>query len=769
MKTKEKNVKKIPLLLGLILLIMAASFGFRCLVNHKVNTQLGEAYLDPETGVPYLTEMDSYYHLRMTKDIAAYGHAGDTVKDGELWDSLSFAPEGRSAEGYRPLMAYIAIFVQKFLSLFTVISLEQVAYWQGAFLSALVVIPVFILAYRLKGVIAAVVSSLLAAINYGYFIHTVPGFYDTDTVISWTSCFLFCFGCLLVDSFGKEKAGEKPAALWRRRIIYALLFILSFIALLQSWYIYYLFAGLFAAALFVYMLLKHLNRGEEKAADSVRSLLPELVFFGALCVLVIATNPDLFRSAFDNIKGVFSSGDDLFPNALISVSEMRKPSLIAGGLTGLFQMRVLSGSDIGIINAVGGMIPCLAALSMCVLMIVKTFKKEIRFDHILLILWFVITAVLAVRSWRFIMLFAVPVAILAGALTGTVCSLMREKKMMDHQIFAAMIILLMIFPAVYGAYRSSGDSLPSVNRDLHDSLSYIRDNTSADTIVAGWWDYGYFFEEKSQRRTLFDGGSQTGQRVFWMGRALATDSEDLSANIIRMLSGSGDRATEKMLETFGENRETLALMDELLRTDRAEAARRLQAEGLGSDEAATLADLLFPSSSVPAMLLLTSDMPRITAWFAKFGYYGEEAEKPYRLLMDRTPYTEQEGKTGWQINVDGEDVRFFLENQNGSFRAYTSLHDKSDETQPLPVERLILIEDERATVQKMEVPQTDGTGYTVVLFRSGGQAAVSLMSSDLMESVFGRLFYLGGAELTRFVPETDAPGSAAVFRVAGEQ
>ena len=194
MSNKEnKNCRKIILIIFFTAAIMVMSFGFRYMVNRSVNTQLGEAYTDPETGVPYLTEMDSYYHMRMTRDIEVYGHAGDTLRDGVPWDSLSYAPYGRRADDYRPLMAYIAVFAYRILSTFGSVTLDQVAYWQGAVISALVVIPVFILAYRMKGMIAAVTASILAAINYGYFVHTVPGFYDTDMVISWTSCFLFCF------------------------------------------------------------------------------------------------------------------------------------------------------------------------------------------------------------------------------------------------------------------------------------------------------------------------------------------------------------------------------------------------------------------------------------------------------------------------------------------------------------------------------------------------------------------------------------------------
>ena len=190
MKTKQP-VKQIPLIILFIVLIMVMSFGFRFLVNRKVINEMGEGYIDDETGVPYLTEMDSYFHQRMTRDIEDYGHAGDSVVNGENWDSLSYAPEGRSAQGYQPLMSYIAIGIHKISGLFSDVPLEHITYWMAPFVSALVVIPIFLLVFRMQGFIAACTAAILAAINYGYFIHTVPGFFDTDMVISWTSAFLF--------------------------------------------------------------------------------------------------------------------------------------------------------------------------------------------------------------------------------------------------------------------------------------------------------------------------------------------------------------------------------------------------------------------------------------------------------------------------------------------------------------------------------------------------------------------------------------------------
>ena len=125
MKVKEKTINPVALSVILILLIMMVSVFFRVMTARTVYRVLGENYIDSETGVPYLTEMDSYYHLRMTRDLMDYGHAGEELKEGEPWDSLSYAPSGRSASDYKPLMATIAISVNRLISVFVPMSLEQ--------------------------------------------------------------------------------------------------------------------------------------------------------------------------------------------------------------------------------------------------------------------------------------------------------------------------------------------------------------------------------------------------------------------------------------------------------------------------------------------------------------------------------------------------------------------------------------------------------------------------------------------------------------------
>ena len=760
MKTKEKTVNPFITAMILIILIMSAALFFRLMAAKAVYTTLGEDYIDPETDVPYLTEMDSYYHLRMTRDIREHSHPGNELKDGEPWDGLSYAPYGRSAAGYSPLMAYIAVFFSGLLSSFGNITLEKVVYWQGAFLSVLVVIPVFIMAYRMQGMIAAFTAAVLASLNYGYFLHTVPGFYDTDTVLAWSSTLFFCLACLLISSFTENKEGSKTKV---KRAVYAGAFFLSFLVLILSWNVYTLFMGILALSLLLFSALF--------IKTDKKSIREKLTGPGTALVLILLGVLILDRGFITNLlsqlTGVFpGNGSGLFPDAYMSVSEMRKPSLIAGGLTGLFQMKVLSGNNIGVINAVGGSVCCIMALVMWVMLIRGIFKGERRFDLILLVVWYFLTAILAFRSWRFIMLFAVPTAILSGILVGKICAIMKDRKMMDWQAYAVMLILLAIFPALYGAYRSVGDSFPQVNRYLHEPLSSIRSNTGADTIIASWWDYGYFYEEKTGRRIIFDGGSQNGMRIYWIGKSLATKDEKLSRNIIKMLSGSGDQATERMIKAFGESTDTLVFMNELLSSDRDFAEAKLLERGLSPEEAAGLAELIFPEVKEEVLFIITHDMLNIAQWFARFGFYGEEgalSEDDYALVFNDLEYKPEKGKAAWRFTRNGETIDLFIEEEDGVCKAHTEKPGKEGES--IPIDRIIKRENNMAMEYGGSGTVSEGKGWTILLDMDAPSPVVTVITSPLYESVFGRLYFQGGSGMEHYAFSDLSGGSAFVYNV----
>ncbi len=766
---KNRTGTIIPAVILCIICIILLSVFARVLLYHGAQYG-GDVFIDSETGLPYLEEIDCYYHLRMTRDIALHGHPGDTMKDGVPWDSLSHAPEGRNCSDYKPLMAYAAIAVNRLISIFAPRSLEQTVYWLNVGLSALAVIPVFLLTFDMCGLTGAIAASVLSVLNLGYLYKSVPGFYDTDGVIIGVSCFFFYFGVMLVKAWQEKNK--------KSLILNGIGFIVSFTALYHSWYIYYIFPGLFVGALILFALFTW-KKGNEK---SLFSNVPLLLAAGVSAVILI-----LEKDIFSRVKYLFvriftGAESSIFPNVFSSINELQSTPLWDGQLSDLFRLRVFTETNTSIINFAGGIIPFLSAFAMWVILIRRIIRKDVRIEYFLLLIWYAVTLTLSFRGWRFIMLFAVPAAILAGNLAGSVCGLMDQRKLRFRNAYRCMILVLLLCPAlcgVYDLYRyvcTAYAEADMSDRPVEECLLKIRENTPEDTMLVSWWDYGYFLEEKGRRRTLFDGGTQGRKRTYFISRAFATEDEELSANIFRMLSGSGDQGFDLVFSAFGETEETLFFLDELLSGSKAEAREKLLNKGISEDQTKEITELLFPENLPLTECVITPDMPWFCRWFSVFGRsMKEKSEKPvdFHIKLHQIPISLSESGRTVMDSENGYYV--ILEKGDSGWYACTSTTEESSDEQPLCVERMILTDRDgyREYVQDHDLPEENpdpdaeeaAQSWTVIVSDNGRESTLSLISSDLADSVFGRLVYLGGAGLRRYQAEPELSNEVLVYRI----
>ncbi len=750
-----------PIIPAVIFCTIIVSIFFRLLFHYSV-LSLGDEYLDSETGVPFILEYDCYYHLRMTRDIALYGHPGDTLKDGEPWDSQSYAPEGRSADDYKPLMAYIAIAVRELISVFRPVSLEQTVYWLNAFISALIVIPVFLFTYEMSGLAGAITASVLSALNFSYYTRSLPGFYDTDGVILWVSCFFFYFGIQLLK--GWQEKNKKSM------ILNGTGFIVSLAALYNSWYVHYMFPGLLVGALILFTLLTLITGTEKRHFYS-----PPLLLSAFVCAAVLILEKGLIVRAVNLFTRVSSKESSVFPNVFNSISELQKPPLFGERFFDLFVAQVFPYSNLNIINSSGGIVPFLFAAVMCVILIVHMVRKDIRPEYLLLLLWYGVTLWLSLHGTRFIMLFAVPAAILAGILTEDIVALADKKNRIIRYVIKCIIFVSLLSPSFYSAYKFASEPPLLPDGPMAEDLAKIRENTPENTILASWWDYGYFLEEKSGRRALFDGGSASDDRCYFVARALATADEELSANIFHMLCGSGDKGTDLMLSTFGKTEETVLFIDELLSGGKEEAREKLLKKDLSEDRVREITELLFPENLPPVKCVITPDMPDIYEWFSILGFsISKEDDKPADFKEEVVMMPADFSKNRRNAIDTGNGYYVIIENSDSGYDACTSDTEEPSGEQPFYIEKLIIMDDNGygEYIQSNELPSgddpdpgKDALPWTAIMKYNGQEYTLSLLSSSLADSVFGRMYFLDGAGLTRYKAEPELSGEALVYGI----
>ena len=141
MNARKVFSKYKPLIIIILLFLLVFSLRAEAANIPGVPSSM-KAYYEDANGLPYYSEMDSYYNYRMTQDLLTNGHLGDAVINGTNWDLHSYYPSGRSAD-YPPLIAYVTAFAYKIANVFADVPLTQVAFWMGAFIASLCVIPAY--------------------------------------------------------------------------------------------------------------------------------------------------------------------------------------------------------------------------------------------------------------------------------------------------------------------------------------------------------------------------------------------------------------------------------------------------------------------------------------------------------------------------------------------------------------------------------------------------------------------------------------------------
>ncbi len=73
---------------------------------------------------------------------------------------------------------------------------------------------------------------------------------------------------------------------------------------------------------------------------------------------------------------------------------------------------------------------------------------------------------------------------------------------------------------------NGGTSFPIVTNDWKESLEWIKTNTPKDSVVAAWWDYGYWITTLSERATLADNATIDSIRIQNIAKTLLSSPDE---------------------------------------------------------------------------------------------------------------------------------------------------------------------------------------------------------------------------------------------------
>ncbi|MEN3000002.1 MAG: STT3 domain-containing protein [Acidilobaceae archaeon] len=99
------------------------------------------------------------------------------------------------------------------------------------------------------------------------------------------------------------------------------------------------------------------------------------------------------------------------------------------------------------------------------------------------------------------------------------------------------------------AYYSGGKILVPINDAWQRTLEYLRTNTSEDSLIVSWWDYGYWISVGANRPTVADGSTQNETQIRLLARIL-TGNEDEASALLPMLGARPNKTYLVFYEAF---------------------------------------------------------------------------------------------------------------------------------------------------------------------------------------------------------------------------
>lgn len=668
------------------------------------------ASLTDERGLPYLTDLDSYYHVRLVSRYIESGTLGDEVNDeGKQWDLHSYAPEGRSAE-YQPGIIWITAALWK-LTGSEPSMLPEIEYRIAAFVAALSALAAYIIGCRIGGgnacgMITGTVAAVLVSCAPQYALRTCYGRFDTDMFVVLMELLLILF---LIEAV-------RASAIWQK-ILFTVLFALSAVCYSQCWAPKYatIFAGLTVAGGVVYLIA--MITGRDTRPKDLRKAFasPSLwVVLGSgiltLAGIVLAVGPNIIENILSSLgfSRTSDTGNDVLPNLFASISELSDTSFLPRSLSNIFRGYVPSERP-SVVNGIGGaavMILAVAGLIWLITLCLPLKRSEERRDSIkiskedlllyacVLGTWFAACLFLMGYGVRFIEHLSIPAGLLAAVFLNLLIRTIKssapaklhkkdKKDLILKYVLAGILCVLTVIPPVTGSAVAASDVRPSISQASVDAMQYIASNTGEDSLLASWWDMGYFYESCSDRPCLWDGGSQDSSRAILVAKALITDDMELSRRILLMLSEKGNAAIDMLMEQMPA-KEAFDVLCKALVMDRDEAVQLLCASGLTEEDAATAEALIHPVKTHETYLIVTYTMTRQIGWYeyyANWDFTGSQklpGATMYSYTPEGTPLFNTKDGQEYLNNVRGNELiwrLFFDAEQTPCFTPACESHD----------------------------------------------------------------------------------------------
>ncbi len=508
---------------------------------------LGALYIRLITFNHDLGGKDPYFHMRMVRAVLEAGAL-------PAYDTMSYYPDGRVIAGlYLPLLPYFAAYSYKVVSIFFNVELEYFLAFFPAFFGALAVVPLYFLVREIYDSKTALMSAFIYGLIPASIGRTWAGFFDKEGLAGVLILIYLLFYIRSLregDRISPVIAGlflGLGGLTWGGTEYFVALmaaFVIIDTVLRQNTWHQYVYLVQFLIGIIIMWSKAPLYYSANHILASPFFVLGNIAFL--VCIFSIASSHPLVKNKVS--RGIFAGAVAL----VFLLVVLKYSDIIVGMLKSMFYTVLLGKTDIiretvsesrGVME-VGGIKYIISELGIVAFLmpvglylVLKSLPKE-RYLELFLVIYGISAVFIAIKEIRFFYVLAPAASIFASKAIYSIYGnieviLSDESRARDIRIlFLSVLIFLLFWSGKISAESIRDNPDTWMSDDWEDALNWVNLNTPEDSVVISWWDYGYWVQTVSQRRTVVDGRHLDIQRDIDIARMFTT-KEDMALKIIK--------------------------------------------------------------------------------------------------------------------------------------------------------------------------------------------------------------------------------------------
>lgn len=555
-----------------------------------------------------ITAYDPQFFYRYTEEILSNNFISSK------WDFLSFAPHGRPVDFELGWSYTIALFHQFVIQIKNVTVAESAGFFVALFAS-LSAIPAYFLGKQITNIWGGLATAFFVLTTIIFLSVSYAGYTDTDTIVVFYTLLTAATTIFAIKKAEIMDYTNKESFIrtFKKYLIYLIPAIIAFWLFAfnwnSSWYIYFIFL-FFIPILIIFRVIENLISNKFKInfqtiidiIKKQKNLIFAIILIGILGEAITLITSDwpfntstphyqlveglnileasglflgVFIIGFGILGGIvgIAFGKKILPLIGIAIGILLSIILISFGITGIDLIVNQSVAELQPITSLPelisimiqriGIIPIIFAFSAFAITFIKLiFRKNINNIEYFIIIWFIISLLLATKGVRFTLLLSIPVIVAAGFTIGNILIYVKKKSnpiLLTTVISIILISVLIHFNNSYELSNQLGGE--QITPDFKDGLEWLIQNADKDSIIATWWDPGHTITGYTGLRVMADGfhcGPDScifydhNTRITDMGRAFAISDENESYNILKKYTEFTDDQCRILTERFND-------------------------------------------------------------------------------------------------------------------------------------------------------------------------------------------------------------------------